>query len=184
MEVILRAATLDDAPLIKIWDLDDAVGYSGGDDDNHDWDYELSRSVRWREFLIAEVDSVPIGMVVIIDALQEESHYWGEEVPPDAWAIDIWIGDQANRSRGHGTKMMKQALNRCFTERGASVVMVDPLQSNRRAIAFYRRLGFKDVGPRRFGNDDCLVMSMSADDYRTVNRVARTSGAAVTDLKR
>ena len=97
MSVIFRAATIDDSYLLKNWDLDEAVGYSGGDDDSYDWDYELPRNVDWREFLIAEVDAVPIGMIVLIDALREESHYWGQDVPTDSWAIDIWIGDQEGR---------------------------------------------------------------------------------------
>lgn len=160
MAISLRSATADDVPTLKMWDLDDAVDSSGGADDSYDWDYELPRSVSWREFLIAEVDSAPIGMVVIIDALQEESHYWGDNAPQNSWAIDIWIGVAEFRSKGYGTEMMKKALERCFENHDASCVLIDPLQSNHRAIAFYRRLGFREVGPRRFGNDDCLVMSI------------------------
>jgi aminoglycoside 6'-N-acetyltransferase len=167
MSVILRAATIDDSYLLKNWDLDEAVEYSGGDDDSYDWDYELPRNVDWREFLIAEVDAVPIGMIVLIDALREESHYWGQDVPADSWAIDIWIGDQEHRSKGYGALMMQQALQRCFVNHGASLVLIDPLQSNHRAIKFYRRIGFTDVGPRRFENDDCLVMSMTRDIFES-----------------
>ena len=161
MSVNLRIATSDDAPILKLWDLDDAVGYAGGDDDNYDWDYELPRMVPWREILIAELDARPIGVVVLIDTLREESHYWGTGAPENSWAIDIWIGREQHRSKGFGTDMMKQAIGRCFEKHGASCVLIDPLQSNLRAISFYRRLGFSDVGPRRFGNDDCLVMSLS-----------------------
>jgi aminoglycoside 6'-N-acetyltransferase len=166
MSVVLRVATINDSCLLRKWDSDESVGYSGGEDDNYDWDYELPRIVTWREFLIAEVDSVPIGMVVLIDALREESHYWGHDLPRDAWAIDIWIGDQMNRSKGHGTLMMKQALQRCFAEYRASVVLIDPLRTNHRAIDFYRRVGFKEVGVRRFGSDDCLVMSITRDMFQ------------------
>jgi len=125
MSVILRAATIDDSYLLKNWDLDEAVGYSGGDDDSYDWDYELPRNVDWREFLIAEVDAVPIGMIVLIDALREESHYWGQDVPADSWAIDIWIGDQEHRSKGYGALMMQQALQRCFVNHGASLALFE-----------------------------------------------------------
>ena len=160
MSVNLRTATIEDVPVLEKWDEDEEATSWGGDDDNYDWEYELPRSVYWREFLIAEVDSVPIGMVVIIDALQEESHYWGDNAPQNSWAIDIWIGVAEFRSKGYGTEMMKKALERCFENHDASCVLIDPLQSNHRAIAFYRRLGFREVGPRRFRNDDCLVMSI------------------------
>lgn len=160
MSIRLRPATIEDSPILKTWDFDADVGSSGGEDDNYDWDYELPRLVSWREFLIAEVDSCPIGMDVLIDALREESHYWGEDAPEDSWALDIWIGSEIHRSKGFGTQMMKKSLTRCFETHSASCVLIDPLQSNKRAIEFYRRLGFIDVGPRRFGNDDCLVMSI------------------------
>jgi aminoglycoside 6'-N-acetyltransferase len=63
--------------------------------------------------------------------------------------------------------MMQQALQRCFVNHGASLVLIDPLQSNHRAIKFYRRIGFTDVGPRQFENDDCLVMSMTRDIFES-----------------
>lgn len=168
--MILRLAVPEDASILRMWDLDDAVGYSGGGDDDYDWDHELPRRVPWREFLIAEVDSLPIGALVLIDALGEESHYWGDDVAQGTWAIDIWIGREEHRSRGFGTVMMQRALRRCFDEHRASEVLIDPLATNTRAIAFYRRLGFMDVGPRRFGNDDCLVMVMNRDRYGALRR--------------
>jgi aminoglycoside 6'-N-acetyltransferase len=61
--------------------------------------------------------------------------------------------------------MMEEAFKLCFVKHGASSIVIDPLQSNERAITFYRRLGFTEVGPRRFSDDDCLVLSMSAADY-------------------
>ena len=167
MGVVLRTATIDDVSLLEKWDEDEEAASWGGDDDNYDWDYELPRSVEWREFLIAEVDSVPVGMVVIIDALQEESHYWGDNAPQNSWAIDIWIGESEYRSKGHGTKMMEEAFTLCFVKQGAHSIVIDPLQSNTRAIAFYRRLGFKEVGPRQFGDDECLVMSFTKPDDLT-----------------
>lgn len=161
-DVYLRCANLGDAELLRVWDADEDIGYSGGDDDNYDWEYELPRNVPWREILIAEVNNEPIGVIVLIDVLKEESHYWGHEEQSGAWAIDIWIGEAKNRSRGFGSSMMRQGIARCFTNHRASVVLIDPLISNHRAISFYRRLGFVEVGPRRFGDDDCLVMSITA----------------------
>jgi aminoglycoside 6'-N-acetyltransferase len=163
MGLTLRRAMPLDAATLRTWDSDPDVGSSGGDDDSYDWDHELSRDVEWREFLVAEEHGRPVGMVVLIDAACEESHYWGDDVEPGAWAIDIWIGAPGDRSRGLGTAMMQQALRRCFDQHAATVVLIDPLESNRRAIRFYERLGFDVVGPRRFGSDDCLVMRIGPD---------------------
>lgn len=161
MDVILRNATIEDLSVLNEWDNDEDVGYSGGDDDSYEWEYELPRQVSWREILIAEIESRPIGAVVLIDARREESHYWGDAVEDGAWAIDIWIGAAKHRSLGYGAQMMAIAIERCFNDHAATKVLIDPLQSNHGAIRFYKQLGFTEVGPRRFGNDDCLVLALS-----------------------
>ena len=152
-----RAAGPADADTLRRWDDEPDVDASGGDDDGYDWDHELARSVPWREIVIAEVDGTPVGVFIIIDAAEEESHYWGDAAP-GTWAIDIWIGGATDRGRGLGRLMMAEAVRRCAVDHGASEVLIDPLRSNTRALAFYRAFGFTEVGPRMFGNDDCLVM--------------------------
>ncbi|MFM2079254.1 MAG: hypothetical protein RJA49_3144, partial [Actinomycetota bacterium] len=111
--VRLRRAAPADAPLLREWDRDPDVAASGGDDDDFDWEFELQRDVPWRELLIAEFDGRPVGFIQIIDAREEESHYWGD-IEPDVRAIDIWIGSAEFRGRGIGEAMMRQALDRCF----------------------------------------------------------------------
>jgi aminoglycoside 6'-N-acetyltransferase len=161
--VVLRAATPVDAELLRAWDDDPDVIASGVDDD-WGWENELPRVVPWREMLIAEVDGRPVGFVQLIDAAEEESHYWGD-AEPGAWAIDIWIGAAEHRNRGSGSEMMRQSLHRCFALHGADVVLIDPLASNTRAHRFYERLGFRAVGERRFGDDLCLVHELSRDEW-------------------
>jgi aminoglycoside 6'-N-acetyltransferase len=159
--VVLRRAVTADVPLLERWDEDPDVADSGGDDDNFDWGFEVPREVDWREILVAEADGEAVGVVVLIDAAREETHYWGDSVEPGAWAIDIWIGEERDRSRGIGRQMMEGALARCFGPHGAPVVLIDPLTTNVRAIRFYERMGFSHVGPRRFGEDDCSVMQIT-----------------------
>jgi len=153
----LRRMRLDDVVMLERWDEDPDVAASGGDSDWYDWPVELARDVDWRELLVAEEDGRPVGFVQLIDAAREDTHYWGA-VEPGPWAVDIWIGAPEDRGRGVGTEMMHQALDRCFRDHGATEVLIDPLTTNLRAIRFYRRLGFTDVGERSFGDDRCLVM--------------------------
>ena len=152
----LRLATSADLLILRRWDGDPDVAAASGQDDAFDWEAEIPRSVDWREILIAEVDARPVGVLVVIDAAREESHYWGD-ADPGIRAVDIWIGDAADRGRGYGSAMMRLALDRCFTAPLVTAVLVDPLASNRRAHRFYQRLGFRPVGQRRFGADECLV---------------------------
>lgn len=156
--IALRPATLDDLSLLQRWDEDPDVLASDPNDDWH-WEEELVRSPSWREQLIAEADGVPIGFVQIIDPRSEESHYWGD-VPAGLRAIDIWIGEPDYRGQGIGSEVMQLAIARCFASPAVNAIIIDPLATNRRAIQFYERLGFRSVERRNFGEDDCLVMRL------------------------
>lgn len=155
--VRVRPATVADITVLREWDEDPDVAASGGEDGGFDWDLEVPRNVAWREFLIAELDGEPIGFLQLIDALEEETHYWGSQEQPGTWAIDIWIGAARHRRGGHGTEMMRLALDRCFGLHGASTVLIDPLESNTRAHGFYERIGFRFVEHRWFDTDHCRV---------------------------
>ena len=154
--VSLRPATLADIPLLEHWDRQPHVIAATGDDDCADWQDELVPARPWAAHLVAEEAGRPVGIVQIIDPELEETHYWGD-CGPGLRAIDIWIGETADLGRGLGTAMMRLALARCFEEPQVEAVLIDPLASNTRARRFYERLGFAQVGPRRFGTDDCVV---------------------------
>lgn len=155
MPIALRTATIADLPLLSSWDEKPHVVESDPNDD-WQWETELGRSVPWREQLIAELDGVPIGFVQILDPAEEETHYCGR-VPANLRAIDIWIGEEAYLSKGHGTEIMKLAIDRCFRPPSVTAILIDPLVSNTRSHRFYQRLGFAPIERRSFGEDDCLV---------------------------
>jgi len=155
--VTLRRARLDDIDLLCEWDVDADVAASGAARGREVWEAELARVVPWAEELIAEADGVPVGFLQLIDAAAEESHYWGADVEPGAWALDIWIGRPEHRGRDIGREMMRLALDRCFGVHGAAAVLLDPRSDNTRAHRFYERLGFVFVEQRNFGDDDCRV---------------------------
>ncbi len=160
--ITLRPATLDDLELLRRWDEDPDVIASTTDDpeglDRDDWADELAMQSDVSEYLIAEADGRPIGALQIVDPHTEPTHYWGE-IEPDLRALDIWIGEPADRGRGLGEAVMRAALARCFAPPQVKAVVIDPLASNTRAHAFYQRLGFAVVGRQLFsdGEDDCLV---------------------------
>jgi aminoglycoside 6'-N-acetyltransferase len=154
--------TVDDVAELVRWDddADVAAALGGRGAEWYDWPTELGRDVPWRELLIIEEDGRPIGFVQLIDASDEESHYWGD-IEAGTWALDIWIGSPDDRGRGLGAAAMGLALRRIFDQHGADRVVIDPAVDNHRAIEFYERLGFERVGVRRFGDDECLVMRLS-----------------------
>lgn len=160
----LRPATLADLPVLHAWDRNAHVIASGGDDDVFDWEHEVPREVFWREILIAEADGRAIGVMVVIDPAEEETHYWGD-CEPGLRAIDIWIGDERDLGRGYGTQMMRLALDRCFEAPAVNAVLIDPLARNTAAHRFYERLGFRRIERRIFGTDDCYVYRITRAEW-------------------
>ncbi len=162
MPITLRTATIADLPLLRHWDEQPHVIESDPNDD-WEWETELLRNPDWREQLIAELEGRPIGFIQIIDPKLEESHYWGEDVPENLRAIDIWIGEEADTNKGYGTRMMRLALERCFANPNVTAVLIDPLASNTAAHRFYERLGFQFAERRTFGEDDTFVYRLDRD---------------------
>jgi glyoxylase-like metal-dependent hydrolase (beta-lactamase superfamily II)/RimJ/RimL family protein N-acetyltransferase len=166
----LRPATLDDQDLLRRWDArPHVIACDPSEDSDWAWEVELARHPDWREQLIGEIDGRAVGCVQVIDPAREESHYWGD-VPADLRAIDIWIGEETDLGKGHGTTMMRLALARCFADPTVSAVLIDPLATNVRAHRFYERLGFEFVERRRFHDDDCFVYRLDRADFRPAAR--------------
>ncbi len=161
--ISLRQATPDDATLLRHWDDQTHVIASDPNDDWH-WETELAYHPDWREQLVAELDGRPIGFVQIIDPAREETRYWGD-VPANLHAVDIWIGEAEDLGKGYGITMMRLALQRCFADEAVTAVLIDPLESNRRALAFYEKMGFRFVEKRTLGQDQCLVYRLDRADW-------------------
>ncbi len=171
--VVLRPATLEDIPTLERWDLEPHVIEATTDqpdavkafDDLLDWREELVAQNEHTQFFIAEVEGKPIGAMQMIDPHLEPTHYWGE-IEPNLRALDIWIGEKAYLGKGYGTEMMSQAINRCFEDPGVKAIVIDPLNSNKRAIQFYQKLGFRAVGRHLFNDkDDCLVHRLERTEW-------------------
>lgn len=146
--ITLRPATPNDLSFLLYWETKQHIKDSIPGDD-WDWKNELNRNPSWREQLVAELDGEPIGFIQIIDAHEEETHYWGS-VEPHTMAIDIWIGEEYNLNKGYGTIMMQMAIEKCFSNPKVQKVLIDPLKRNTKAHRFYERLGFEFVEERIF----------------------------------
>ncbi len=71
--------------------------------------------------------------------------------PPRTRAIDTFIGDTAYLGKGHAPGYLRQRARRLLAARAAQVV-VDPDPKNTRAIAAYRKAGFRGETQRGCGD--------------------------------
>ena len=125
---------------------------------------------RLRARLDAEDEGV--GMVIELEGrLIGFVQYFEEADPHYRHAmIDITLHpDWCNR--GLGTDALRALCRHLFEDRGHHRIMIDPAAVNARAIASYRKVGFRDVGVmRRYerANDgtwrDALLMDLLAEE--------------------
>lgn len=163
-ELRIRPAVPGDAAQLDYWDEKPHVRAAASNDGrvafDCDWEEELGPRTDGTEFFIAEIDSLPIGALQIIDPAIERSHYWGA-LSEHLRAIDIWIGEESFLGSGYGTRMMGFAIERCFNSPEVRAIVIDPLANNLQAHRFYRRLGFEFVERRVFDeNSDCHVFRL------------------------
>jgi len=129
----------------------------------------FSRKIQARElsdptglFLIAEAGRQPVGYAHLREGAPAAPVQPSRPVEiVRLYARYGWIG------RGVGSALMKAALREARS-RGHDLIWLDVWEQNTRAIAFYRKWGFLEIGaqPFRLGNDiqRDLLMARTVDD--------------------
>jgi aminoglycoside 6'-N-acetyltransferase len=117
-------------------------------------------------------DDDGVGLVIELDGGMIGYIQYDEETDPDYRhaTIDITLHpDFCNR--GLGTDALRTLCRHLFDDLGHHRITIDPSLSNTRAIASYRKVGFRDVGVmRRYerANDgnwrDSLLMDLLAEE--------------------
>ena len=88
---------------------------------------------------IIEADGVVAGVILL-----------SEETEPDYRHAGIDISLRTGwQNRGLGSDALRTLARHLFEERGHHRITIDPATSNERAIATYRRVGFRPVGIMR-----------------------------------
>ena len=113
-----------------------------------------------------------VGLVIELDGRLIGFIQYFEEADPDYRHAMIDITLHPNWcNRGLGTDALRTLCRHLFEDRGHHRIAIDPAVVNARAIASYRKVGFKDVGVmRRYerANDgtwrDSLLMDLLAEE--------------------
>ena len=163
MSLTVRKAEPKDVPLLRYWDEQPHVKASDPDED-WEWETELGIDRVWREQFITQWNGIDVGFLQLMNPSLDETRYWGD-APSNVRAIDIWIGEAENLNQGIGKHMMSWAIKRCFDENGVDCIWIDPLESNKGAIRFYQRLGFRFVENKTLSGDFCAIHHLSKADW-------------------
>ena len=139
-----RPATLADLELLRRWQQAPHVSAWWDDEDPYDdADVADPRVNRW----IVSLGHQPFAY------MQDYAvHGWGEHpfnhLPAGSRGIDQFIGLPDMIGKGHGPALIRRRLKALF-QQGVPVIATDPHPENRRAIAAYKRVGFRVAGPAR-----------------------------------
>ena len=156
----MRPMTVDDVgPLVEFFAVPDVATW---------WPGENEPRLRAR---LEDADE-GVGLVIEVDGRLIGFVQYFEEDDPDYRhaSIDIVLHpDWCNR--GLGTDSLRTLARHLFEDLGHHRLTIDPTVSNARAIASYRKVGFRDVGVmRRYerANDgtwrDSLLMDLLAEE--------------------
>jgi RimJ/RimL family protein N-acetyltransferase len=97
---------------------------------------------------LALLDGEAIGYVQSYQATACHSDGWWLEVTdPGVFGIDQFLADAARLGQGLGTRMVREFVERLFTDLRVTRMQADPSPENARAIRCYEKAGFRRAGP-------------------------------------
>jgi RimJ/RimL family protein N-acetyltransferase len=95
---------------------------------------------------IALLDHQPIGFIQSYVVMGSGEGWWESETDPGARGIDQFLAHEHQLGQGLGTRMIRAFVAQLFSDSAVSKVQTDPHPSNTRAIACYRKCGFRTIG--------------------------------------
>jgi RimJ/RimL family protein N-acetyltransferase len=118
----------------------------------------LDTAAGWAPFLACE-GGEPFGYIQAYRVVASHADgFWLDQTDPFALGIDQFIGVPERIGRGLGTRMVRAFVARLFEDPRVTSVQTDPSPDNARAIACYRKAGFRDVGAIATPDGPSLLM--------------------------
>ncbi len=117
---------------------------------------------------IFESDGEPLGYIQVWRIGPHQTPEWAGdnpwlmELPADAVGVDLSIADGARLSRGLGSGALRR-FARSLRAKGHRTIIIDPDPENGRAVAAYRKAGFRPVPHLEGRTDGVLIMQFQED---------------------
>lgn len=111
-----------------------------------------------QQYLACEA-GMPFGFIQAYRVMAHQAEgWWPDETDPCALGIDQYIGDPERLGQGLGSRMVRAFLEFLFADPRVSQVQTDPDPTNARAVACYRKAGFRDAGVVTTPDGPALLM--------------------------
>ena len=154
--ITFQRLTKADLPLLHRWLNNPKVAlWYGVGDDNHgyptideviaEYEEKLAPDPKNDAFTV-HLDGRPVGYIQCyrVGDYPEYAKELGED--PDAWAIDIFIGEDDVRERGVGSRAIERLVEeQIFSRPAVTTCLICPDPGNKRAIRAYEKAGFRYV---------------------------------------
>lgn len=121
------------------------------------------------------LDGVPTGYIqswFVGDAVEggdAEEAPWLLDLPSDAIGVDLFVGRPELLGKGIGTAVLRAFLAKLFAE-GVRTIVIDPDETNGRAVRAYEKAGF--IAYDRFRNDNGVTLLMRITPERFAEMTA------------
>jgi aminoglycoside 6'-N-acetyltransferase len=118
-------------------------------------------------FLI-RLDGEPVGYIQRWRIGPHQTPEWSGENPwlmalsSDTVGVDLALADPARLSQGLGSRALRQFVRELWRD-GHRAIIIDPDPENGRAVAAYRKAGFRPVPHLEGRTDDVLIMQFHPD---------------------
>lgn len=108
----------------------------------------------------------PFGYVQAYRVMAHQSEgWWLDETDPCALGVDQFIGLPDRLGQGLGTRMLRAFLAFLFEDPRVTTIQTDPEPKNARAIACYRKAGFRDAGVVDTLDGPALLMRITRERF-------------------
>lgn len=137
-----RQLRMEDLALLMEWQAHPHVRQWWDSEKQYDQD-DISdvRVSRW----IVSLDKRPFAFMQDYSVHGWDDHHFAG-LPTGARGIDQYIGDPEMLGAGHGSAFIGARMQALY-DAGVPVIATDPHPDNQRAIAVYKKLGFRPSGP-------------------------------------
>lgn len=168
-QIAFVPVTVDDLPMLADWLNRPHWAQWWGDDPQTELGYirAMAEGRDTTRAYLFHLDGVPSGYIQVWLIGPHQTPEWATdnpwlmELPADAVGVDLSIADGNSLSRGIGSTVLR-AFVAMLRDEGHTNIIIDPDPENGRAVAAYRKAGFRPVPHLEGRTHGVLIMQHEA----------------------